>query len=212
MKKIAIIIIFFMMTSLTQAMPQLPQTPLEQPESFLDIEKPQHSIKGSIEDTYQNLIPLDITFENGLDPYEQQDNYTCQMSPYPLIRTVMPLFCKKVTIPPGYYLLTPRKINGRTYILYKQTGKVLCSIPVFEEKQIDPEKEYPKAEDPYESAPMGLRSAFKVFGVISGRRTPIPKIPQYKTDCFAYDDQFYGINIYYKDRLYKTLYKSQIYE
>ena len=122
------------------------------------------------------------------------------------------MYCKTEMIPQGYYLLTPRKINGRTYMLYKQQGKVLYSVPVFAEKQVDPEKEYPQAKDPYESAPMGLRSAWKFLGIISGRRTPIAKIPECKVDCLSYDDQFYGINVYYKDRMYKTLYKIKIYE
>lgn len=165
-----------------------------------------------IETIYNKQIPCDIKFENDLDPYEQQDNYSYGMSPYPLIRTVMNLYAQKTTIPPGYYLLTPRKINGRTYMLFKQTGKVLFIVPVFEDKQIDSDKEYPQPKDPYESAPLGLRSAWKFLGVISGRRTPIVKTPQNKIDTFAYDDQFYGINVYYKDRIYKTVYKVKLYE
>jgi len=166
----------------------------------------------NIESIYQNLIPLDIKFENGLDPYEQQDNYSCARSPYASIRISMRMYCKNETIEPGYYLLTPRAVNGRTYILFKQLGKVVNSIPSFGEKQIDCDKEYPQPKDPFDSAPFGLRSIWKAFGIISGRRTPMPKTPQSKIDCFAYDDQYYGINVYYKDKLYKTVYKIKLYE
>lgn len=172
----------------------------------------QNTGRKSIETIYNNLLPCTIQFENNLDPYEQQDNYNYVRSPYPLIRTVMPLYSHKTVIPPGYYLLTPRKIDAKTYILFKQQGKILYTSPIFEEVQIDIEQEYPQPKDPYDSAPFGLRSIWKGFGIISGRRTPIPKVPQHKLDCFQYDDKFYGINIYYKDKLYKTVFKIQLYE
>ncbi len=216
MKKISslIVFLFFALHSFNYAFAHISNVPLEEPQSFLTIDKPveEKDKVTNIAKIYSDLIPIDIKFENNLDPYEQQDNYSYARSPYPLIRTVMTMFCKADTIPPGYYLLTPRKINGRTYILFKEGGKVLYSIPTFEEKQIDPEKEYPQPKDPYDSAPFGLRSVWKTFGIISGRRTPNPVVPQHKVDCFAYDDQFYGINIYYKDRIYKTVYKIKNYE
>lgn len=216
MKKInlVIIILIFILQNANQALSQIHSFPLEQPETFLTIDKPveEKDKETDIAKIYRDLIPIDIKFENNLDPYEQQDNYSFARSPYPLIRTVMVMYCKNETIPPGYYLLTPRQINGRTYILFKECGKVLYSVPVFGEKQIDPEKEYPLPKDPYDSAPFGLKSVWKGFGIISGRRTPNPKVPQHKVDCFAYDDQFYGINIYYKDKIYKTVYKIKKYE
>lgn len=216
MKKISLVIIFLVFISqcINQAIAKPANLPLEDTDGFITIEKPvEKTVKEEdIEQIYRSLIPLDVKFENNLDPYEQQDNYSCARSPYPLIRTVMVMSCLNDTIMPGYYLLTPRKINGRTYILFKENGKVLYSVPTFGEKQIDPEKEYPQPKDPYDSAPFGLRSVWKTFGVISGRRTPNPKLPQHKVDCFAYNDQFYGINIYYKDRIYKTVYKIKNYE
>lgn len=199
-----------MSQGINSALSQITNIPMEATQSFLDIEEKNE--EQDIAQIYQKLIPLDIEFENNLDPYEQQDNHSCARSPYPLLRTVMTMYCKNETIQPGYYLLTPRKINGRTYILFKERGKVLHSVPIFGITQIDPEKEFPKPKDPCDDAPFGLRSAWKLFGIISGRRTQAPKIPQHKVDCFAYDDQFYGINIYYKDRIYKTVYKIKLYE
>ena len=86
------------------------------------------------------------------------------------------------------------------------------SVPIFESKQIDPDKEYPQPKDPYDNAPYGLKNLFKGLGIISGRRTHAPIVPMHKIDCFEYNDEFYGINVYYKDRIYKTVYKIQRYE
>jgi hypothetical protein len=163
-----------------------------------------------IEKIYNTLIPCDVTFENGLDPFEQQDNYPYGRSPYPLIRTVSRLYCQKTVIEPGYYLVTPRQLNARYYLLFKQQGKVLYTVPIYSESQINPAVQFPKPIDPYENAPFGLKSLFKLFGIISGRRTPVVKTPDSKVDCFYFNDQYFGINIYYKDRLYKTIYKVKL--
>lgn len=219
MKKI-IIFIFLFNLSISSALgmsfypemdtgPQAPSALIPPPHQ---IDNTQNIKNQNIEAIYNNLLPCPIQFENNLDPYEQQDNYNYVRSPYPLIRTVMPLYSIKTTIPPGYYLLTPRKIDSKTFILFKQQGKVLYTSPIFEEVQIDIEQEYPQPKDPYDKAPFGLRSIWKGFGIISGRRHPIPKVPQHKIDCFQYDDKYYGINIYYKDKLYKTVFKIQLYE
>jgi len=186
--------------------------PIEPSKAFIQAEGPTKELKTDIEAVYNKQIPLDIKFENNLDPYEQQDNYTCARSPYPLVRTVMPMYSGKTIIDPGYYLLTPRKIGARDYLLFKEQGRVLYSVPIFESKQIDPDKEYPQPKDPYDDAPYGLKSLFKGIGIISGRRTHAPQVPLNKVDCFTYNDQFYGINVYYKDRMYKTVYKTKIYE
>lgn len=186
--------------------------PIGLSKEFIQATRPAKESKFDIEAIYNKQIPSDVTFENNLDPYEQQDNYTCARSPYPLIRTVMPMYSFKVVIEPGYYLLTPRKIGARDYLLFKERGRVLYTVPIFESKQIDPEKEYPQPKDPYDDAPFGLKNVFKGLGIISGRRTQAPKIPMYKVDCFQYDDKFYGINVFYKDRIYKTVYKIKLYE
>jgi len=180
---------------------------------FLEPERISFQEKNiDIEAIYNKQIPCDVTFENNIDPYEQQDNYSWTLSPYPDVRLVMPMYSLKTIIEPGYYLLTPRQIGARYYILFKQSGKILYSVPVYESKQIDIDKEYQRIKDPYEDAPFGLKSIFKAFGVISGRRTHIPKLPQYKVNCYDYDDRFYGMDIYYKDRVYKTVYKTKLYE
>lgn len=213
MKKLifSIILLLFVL-NISKSYASAPR-PIEPSEAFIQSAKTEKKETNlDIESIYKKQIPLDIKFENNLDPYEQQDNYTCSMSPYPLIRTVMPMYSFKTVIEPGYYLLTPRKIESRYYLLFKERGKVLYSAPIFEVKEVDPDKEYQKVKDPYDDAPFGLKNIFKFLGIISGRRTPIPKAPIYKVDCFEYNDQYYGINIYYKDKLYKTVYKIKNYD
>lgn len=212
MKKI-IFIIFLLIPALMElkAIASMPR-PIETPKQFIQAEVPAKELTTDIEAIYNKQIPLDIKFENNLDPYEQQDNYTCARSPYPLVRTIMPIYSLKTTIEPGYYLLTPRKIEARDYLLFKERGKVLYTVPIFESKQVDPDIEYPQPKDPYDDAPYGFKNLFKGLGIISGRRTHSPQIPLHKVDCFQYDDQFYGINVYYKDRMYKTVYKTKLYE
>lgn len=222
MKKFIIMFAIFCLSisaPLTQAAPPkapvAPQAFESTPEQggFIDaLQEKSDLTRSEAEKIYNNLILPDVTFENNLDPYEQQDNYSYGRSPYPLIRTVTSIHCHKTVIEPGYYLLTPRKINARYYLLFKQQGKVLYTIPIFENKQVNPATTYPQAKDPYEDAPFGLRSVYKLFGIISGRRTPNVQVPQHDVKCFAYNDQYYGINVYYKDRLYKTIYKVQTYE
>ncbi len=212
MKKIIIVIFLLLLlqaSSETYAIGPIPQEFIQATEPTKEIPKES---AFDIEAIYNKQIPLDIKFENNLDPYEQQDNYSCAMSPYPLVRTVMPMYSLKTIIEPGYYLLTPRKIGARDYLLFKERGRVLYTAPIFESKQIDPEKEYPQPKDPYDDAPFGLKSVFKGLGIISGRRTHAPQVPMHKVDCFQYNDQFYGINVYYKDRIYKTVYKTKLYE
>lgn len=212
MNKILILIILILTISTEAKIYASGPRPIEIPQEFIQATEPSKEADLDIEAVYNHQIPLDIKFENNLDPYEQQDNYTCARSPYPLVRTVMPMYSLKTVIEPGYYLLTPRKIGARDYLLFKERGRVLYTAPIFESKQVDPEKEYPQPKDPYDDAPFGLKNVFKGLGIISGRRTQTPQIPMHKVDCFQYNDQFYGINIYYKDRMYKTVYKIKLYE
>lgn len=216
MKKIIILILLLLSFLVEIKIYASEPRPIEPTQEFIQATEPDDDenkdAKFDIQAVYNKQIPLDIQFENNLDPYEQQDNYTYARSPYPLIRTVMPMYSLKTTIPVGYYLLTPRKIGARDYLLFKEGGRVLYSVPVFESKQVDPDKEYPQPKDPYDNAPFGLKSVFKGFGIISGRRTHAPIVPMHKVDCFEYNDEFYGINVYYKDRMYKTVYKIKLYE
>jgi len=93
------------------------------------------------DEVYSKLEEADFEYIFGLDPH-QADDYTKYMfSPYPLFRSGVNLIFKTKTIPPGYYLLTPREKNGKTYILFKENGRVSYTIPVYDE-DIVPETFY----------------------------------------------------------------------
>ena len=93
------------------------------------------------DEVYSKLEEADFEYIFGLDPH-QTDDYTKYMfSPYPLFRSGVNLVFKTKTIPPGYYLLTPREKNGKTYVLFKENGRVSYTIPVYDE-DIVPETFY----------------------------------------------------------------------
>ena len=103
-----------------------------------NIPRPQSVDYASI---YESLDEADFEYIFGIDPY-QADEYTVYMhSPYPLFRTGVQLIFKSKTINPGYYLLTPREKEGKTYVLFKENGRVSYVIPVYKE-DIVPETFY----------------------------------------------------------------------
>lgn len=79
---------------------------------------------------YDNAQPFGTKLYNDIDPYEDEDAIKYAYSPYPLFRTSAILYFKDNTIEPGYYSLTPRKLKGKDYVLFKQGGKVKFIIPV----------------------------------------------------------------------------------
>lgn len=82
------------------------------------------------DELYQNAQPFPSKLYNGIDPYEDEDALKYAWSPYPLFRTAADLYFKEFKIEPGYYILTPRKLQGKDYVLFKQNGKVQFIIPV----------------------------------------------------------------------------------
>ncbi len=81
------------------------------------------------ESLYNNAEPLGTTLYNDIDPFEDEDSLKYAYNPYPLFRTSAYLYFKDMTIAPGYYSITPRKLKGKDYILFKQGGKVKFIIP-----------------------------------------------------------------------------------
>ena len=79
---------------------------------------------------YDNLEEADFDYIFGIDPYQAEDYKVYMRSPYPLFRSGVNLIFKSKTIPPGYYLLTPREKNGKTYVLFKENGRVSFVIPL----------------------------------------------------------------------------------
>lgn len=155
------------------------------------------------ESIYDSLDEADFEYIFGIDPY-QTDEYTVYMhSPYPLFRTGVTLIFKSKTINPGYYLLTPREKNGKTYVLFKENGRVSYTIPVYKEDTV--------SETFYkEKFPQPKKNAFKkakdkttnFIGKKWGKknqRTPIPDAYIEFNDVGEYWNMilYYGLKKYY---------------
>ncbi len=160
------------------------------------------------DDVYSKLEEADFEYIFGLDPH-QADDYTKYMfSPYPLFRSGVNLVFKTKTIPPGYYLLTPREKNGKTYILFKENGRVSYTIPVYDE-DIVPEIFY-QEKIPHQKPTKTETLSKKVMGFIGtkwghkNQRTPIPEAYIEFNDIGIYWDMI----LYYGNKKYYLLFKK----
>ncbi len=170
-----------------------------------NIPKPNITDYASI---YDSLDEPDFEYIFGIDPY-QADEYTVYMhSPYPLFRSGVQLIFKSKIINPGYYLLTPREKNGKTYILFKENGRVSYVIPVYKE-DIVPEKFYEqKFPHPKPNAYEKVKKKTMDFiGTKWGKknqRTPIP-------DAYIeFDDvgEYWNMILYYGLKKYYLVFKK----
>ena len=170
--------------------------------AFANEDIPKYEDKN-YDEIYSELQEADFEYIFGLDPH-QPDDYTRYMhSPYPLFRSVVNLVFKTKTIPPGYYLLTPREKNGKTYILFKENGKISYTIPVYDE-DIVPETFY-EEKFPRVKPTLGKKMRDKTMGFIGtkwghkNQRTPIPEAYIEFNDANAYWDMilYYGLKRYH---------------
>ena len=90
----------------------------------------------NFEQIYRDLEPANFSYVHSIDPGEMYDTQNTSWSPYPLFRLTSPLYFKKTTIEPGYYLLTPREHKGNWYILFKEAGKVKYIIPAYNKEMV----------------------------------------------------------------------------
>ena len=81
---------------------------------------------------YEAAEPFQSKLYNDIDPFQDEDTIRYSWSPYPLFRTSADLYFKDEKVEAGYYLLTPRELGGKDYVLFKQNGKVQHIIPVAE--------------------------------------------------------------------------------
>lgn len=87
---------------------------------------------------YDALQVPTFSYMFNTDPYQNEDYIKYRFSPYPLLRTGVNFYFKGIVIPKGYYLLTPRQKDGADYVLFKQNGKVVFIIPVYEKGTVIP--------------------------------------------------------------------------
>ncbi len=175
--------------------------------TFANENIPNSKLKN-YDEIYEMLEEPDFDYIFGIDPY-QADEYTKYMyTPYPLFRTGVNLIFKSKTIPAGYYLLTPREKNGKTWILFKENGKVSYVMPIYKEETISEEFYDDKIPHPVPNLYEKIRNKTMDFiGTKWGhknQRTPIPKAFIEFNDMGMYWDMI----LYYGDKKYYLLFKK----
>ena len=157
---------------------------------------------------YASLEEADFDYLFGIDPYQAEEYKVHMRSPYPLFRSGVDLVFKTKRIPAGYYLLTPREKNGKTYILFKENGRVAFTIPVYKEDIVS--KEFYKEKLPheklnaYEKTKKGTMNFLgKRFGK-KNQRAPIP-------DAYIeFNDvgEYWSMILYYDTKKYYLIFKK----
>lgn len=156
---------------------------------------------------YNNLEPATHSYLHGIDPDEFYDVKDATWSIYPLLRLNSPIYFKNITVEPGYYLLTPREHKGKWYMLFKQNGKVVHIIPVYD-RDYTPERFYdehiPKPKlTKTQKIHMGiLNTVGKVKS--SKRKEPVKSF----LEVNDLDNYFIDIIIYYGGHKYSTIFRT----
>ena len=160
------------------------------------------------EEVYNNQEVADFEYIFGLDPYQNEEYTKYMYSPYPLFRLGVQIQFKTITIKPGYYLLTPREKNGKTWVLFKENGRVVYTIPVYKEDSVDKSFWEEKLPHPklnlYEKTKKNTMNFIgKKFGS-KNQRTPIPNA------YIEFDDKgdFWNMILYYGNKKYYMIFKK----
>lgn len=156
---------------------------------------------------YRDLEPAKFSYMHDIDPDQYYDMKDSSWSPYPLLRLNSPIYFKESTIEPGYYLLTPREYQGKWYLLFKQNGKVVHIIPVYE-RDITPEFFYDKHLSkpkltPSQKIHMGVLDFLGNFKSTK-RKEPI----QSYMEINDLENYFVSIIIYYGNHKYSTIFRT----
>ena len=167
------------------------------------------SAQDDFDTIYENLEEAPFEYIFGIDPY-QSDEYTKYIySPYPLFRSGVNLIFKSKKIPPGYYLLTPREKEGKTYILFKENGKISYVVPVY--KTLNVYEGFYEDKIPQAQLTLTQKSRNKFMDFIgkkwgkTNKRTPIPKAYIEFNDAGIYWDMI----LYYGDKKYYLIFKKE---
>ncbi len=165
-------------------------------------------LDGDFDKIYNSIDEADFEYLFGIDPY-QPDDYTKYMySPYPLFRSGVTLIFKSKTIPAGYYLLTPREKNGKTYILFKENGRISFCIPAYKVQNVTDEyyeEHFPQLKlNASQKASKGFMDFIGTKWGKRNKRTPIPKAYIEFNDANMYWDMI----LYYGDKKYYLIFKK----
>lgn len=156
---------------------------------------------------YNKLEPAKHSYMHNIDPDQYYDMKDATWAPYPLLRLNSYIYFKESSIEPGYYLLTPREHKDKWYLLFKQNGKVVHIIPIYE-RDIVPEffydKHLPKPKlTRAQKIHMGTLSFLGKFKSTK-RKDPI-KCYMEITDL---ENHFVSIIIYYGNHKYSTIFRT----
>ena len=158
---------------------------------------------------YPNAEEADFRFMHDIDPYQDEDNFKYAWSPYLLFRTSSVFTFKSSTIPPGYYLLTPRQHNGKHWILFKQQGKVLYTIPVLRTEVVAPgfyKTHVPKPKKSgWQKLGDGICQVFYKVFKSSKKQNP----PESFIEVYKYEGKLYLMKYYYGKTVYITLFRVE---
>ena len=162
----------------------------------------------SYDQIYNSLPVIEINYLENEDPDESYDYSQYVGSPYPLIRTTSNLKNKNSTIPAGYYLLKPANINGHNVVLFKQTGKIIASVPVFEKHIINPDMVYPKPPKPKKNPFLGPFRVMKSgFQHLFGQYKKPPQPPRCAMESFTSNDgKYFVMWLYQEEYVYKMVF------
>ena len=160
------------------------------------------------DEIYETLEEADFEYIFGLDPNQSEEYKRYMYSPYPLFRSGVSMQFKTKTITPGYYLLTPREKNGKTWILFKENGRVSYTIPVYKQGTVTPE--FYKDKLPHEVLSLYQKAGKKTMGFIGkhwgkrNQRTPAPQA------YIEFDDkgQYWNMILYYGLKKYYLIFKK----
>ena len=155
---------------------------------------------------YEKTNKVDFSFYNNIDPYQDEDNFRYASSPYPLFRTSTDLYFKDITVPHGYYILTPRHYKNRDIVLFKTAGKVSYIIPAIT-KEVVPvgfyEKNIPKVK---KTKWQKFHDGFfeKMNNMFKSSRKVTP--PSAFITAERYEHKYLLVKLYYAEDVYVMLF------
>lgn len=149
-----------------------------------------------------------FSYIHGIDPGQYYDNKDSAYSVYPLLRLNSPLYFKTIMIPPGYYDLTPVAYKGGQYLLFKDSGVVKYTVPVYK-KELVPEGFYdahlPK---PKLTRTQRMSLAFNRFLGKHFKRSQRKALVKTYLEVNDLDNNFVSIIIYFGNYRYYALFRT----
>lgn len=166
--------------------------------------------RENYEEIYENLEPADFEYMFGIDPYQAEDYTKYMYSPYPLFRIGVPFIFKDTTIAPGYYILTPRKKDGRTFVLFKEQGRVKYLIPAYNVDIVDPlfyDQYIPEKKKGF-WAKLGEKTS-NAIGRAFPEKTQRMPAPKAYIEVNDIDREFYQVILFYGEQKYYMIFKQR---